>query len=247
MTKKWKSPHQLTAATILAGVLASSLVALSVPAPAAASAHEVADSGAESLNELVELGHAASVKLDSLVEDSAPTIDGVALSDAAIVNLPSVDDESVTFASLESDAVLSIELPGTEMADGDDGVLGDDDGNSFLVHGTEMGGVQILGVATSPSASFEFEVDFELPGDSHWVATESGSLELREASGESLAAIDVPWAIDSTGATLPTHKICRRGVQGAGRTVEKVVALVKKYVKSKTSLSKAQINALATT
>lgn len=302
---------------LVAGVLTGALFVGTGGLPAHADDSlpgEVSDSAMQTVKTLVDVDEAALDKVDSLVGGSVTAVDGIAVSESAIVALPEVGDESMTLAPLDGAESISVVIPNAEVSTSDDGaVLLEDEvsGDSFVVHATELGGIQILNIAHEPTDQHAFEVDFSLPTGTEWVTTESGSLELRDTLGTALAVIDVPWAVDANGVSLPTRfvvegekiiqivdtdgaafpvmsdpslwwiigtsafcaaeiaslavgaakvvqafakaekvvkaaKAVTNAYKELGGKMDKVVDLLKKYVKNKTKLTKKQINALET-
>lgn len=302
--KRLSTVGMTVGAAIVLGLIPAPALALSSPADELEGTLAV-------LDEFGGLDVAAEEALAALVEEPATVVDGIAVADTAITELPSADDPSIEYSTLDGAATMSIDLPGVSAVDStDDAVtLGGASDESFVVQATEDGGVQILNIATTKVDSHSFDVDTTVPEGSQWVATESGSLELREADGTTIAAVDVPWAVDASGDQLPTYfsieggritqhvdtrgaafpvvsdpdiwwvigtaAMCAVEIAGIsmaavkvvsvfakadklikstksvvsaynalGGKVDKVINLLKKYVKSKTSLTKSQISSL---
>ena len=67
------------------------------------------------------------------------------------------------------------------------------------------GGVRALFTLEGPNAPKELPVTFGIPAGAQLVALEGGGVEARDASGQRLGALPAPWAIDSSGAAVPTR------------------------------------------
>jgi len=269
------------------------------------------EGAADVLADRPEFDRVNAEPLLDLIDEPAAVVDGTAISAASVTELPSANSDSLEYSTLDGKASMSIDIPdATHSASTDSAsILEGTNGESYIAQASESGGLQILNVATRPTEEHSFDVNTTIPEGSEWATTASGSLELRNVDGDTIAAIDVPWSVDAAGEHLPTYftvdgglitqhvdtnqatfpvvsdpdiwwvigtaAMCAVEIAGIsvaaakvvsvfakadklikstkaivsaynalGGKVDKVITLLKKYMKSKTSLTKSQITSL---
>lgn len=237
-------------------------------------------------------------------------------------SVPSNADDAVTVTATDTEtgatANLSAGLPFAATASTArseaNGIVSFDNGNgSYTVPVSHAdGSLAINTVLTGPSSPTAFAYPLELPAGGSVTVDDNGAVQISDASGMPVGFVDAPWAVDATGAEVPTKFVVEgnvvtqqvdtsapgvqfpvvadpslwsvignavgcaaeiaglalasakvlqafvkaekivKGVKKAvywynklGGSMKKVVGLLKKYVKNRSSLSKKQIEAVS--
>ncbi len=151
--------------------------------------------------------------VSGIIDDAAA---GVEQADAVVadaggstVTLPIDSGEPVTLVTEEGPA-LSISLPqsstGSSEAAAENGAVVHDlnDGTVILPIAKDDGSVQILSVIDGPDAPHTFSYVLDASGGVALEQQPDGGARVLSADGDELASIAAPWAVDASGAAVPT-------------------------------------------
>lgn len=203
--KKWP---RLMIATTAAAAVALSTSGMAYAAPADIQQASVIESveASDQVAETPGLSKSAKSKIATLVPESATTIEGEVVTDSAITTVPTAENPSITTLAFDDGQEVSLGLPQADLVESEGAVstFAADDGESFHAQVTDDGAIQIVNVVEKETDEHKFEIKTSIPSGSSWKAVKSGGLELTNRSGEVLAIIGTPWAIDANGKELPT-------------------------------------------
>ncbi|PCE13953.1 hypothetical protein AUC47_04705 [Microbacterium sp. SZ1] len=107
--------------------------------------------------------------------------------------------------------IITVDVPRGDDAEqtvvSDEGIVGyiHGDGSSTVSVPKVGGSVQMLTVIEESGAPERYEYDLTLPEGATAVLNEDGSVTVETGDGLVLAYVAAPWAVDSTGATVPTY------------------------------------------
>lgn len=124
------------------------------------------------------------------------------------IEVPQVASEGISMTTAEG--TVGIGLPTASSAEDaaydPTGAVAYDNSNATTTVATvrEAGSVQITTVIEDASAPSEYAYPVDLPAGAHLSLHEDGSVSVLSAEGELVAIVDVPWARDASGASVPT-------------------------------------------
>lgn len=107
---------------------------------------------------------------------------------AVKIELPNADDS----------ATGAVVAPGTVAYPATNGAAN-------AVQATENGGVRMLTVIDSADAPTEYGYKVEVPGGGTVTVQADGTAVVLDSQGQTVTAVDVPWAKDANGAAVPTR------------------------------------------
>lgn len=169
----------------------------------------VSDSGEEALADVLADADYDVTVLDGLIDETVASADGYVVGEGSLTALGEEgDDLGISTSLLESGVELEMTVEGAEITSADSGVTvatGDATGETFIAQTTAAGG-QLLYVMETADASEDFEITVDLPVGFEWTPQADGALHLTGSDplAAPLAVVEAPWAIDATGAALPT-------------------------------------------
>ncbi len=199
----------------LFGVVALSNTMTMVPAFADS------NSGSVSSNEIENsISNVPSSLLDDVVVDYSPGSAAEQLGGGSALVIPTDPADGVALGI--GAYQLEISLPRSDVAGEavtlEGGVVAyPSEGESANAVAATDGGVQLLNVISSREASEAYSYDLKLPEGAKLEASGVGTIAVVASSGELVATIAEPWAIDARGAKVPTHYII------SGSTITQIV------------------------
>lgn len=194
---------------VLAGTIATALVSNAAAVPAQAQGPTVVDTMGV-VSEIVDLDRDALETLEGLIgspkahtASADAALSEMAATETAVVLLPTVEDSS---AVVLGSASVGARIPDAEVVrtEGAVAVLETED-ETFVVAPGASGGVQFINIASQPTQAHSFSMETAIPDGARWQRSEDGGLELVGDAGFLSAYIETPWAVDATGASLPTY------------------------------------------
>lgn len=187
---------------------------------------------AENSSGRLEPGERAEVALEAVerLSDVHPGEGGVVLGSPAVLRreggnfvpvlehielrLPSNSSSPMSMSVGEDEIRVSLDGVAVDAqlaASGDLVYPGVDQATSFVTRALETNGVQVMAVMESAEASREQRYNFELPRGASLRLNPDGSVGIvtrQGRNGESgLGGIEVPWAVDAAGRSLPSRSM----------------------------------------
>lgn len=134
---------------------------------------------------------------------------GIEAQQNAQVDLPRRGSGAIALQSLVGNPDLSVGLPGglheQARTGGTTSTAFPSVDQTFSVTAESLAtGARALIAIRSSAAPTEYRFEIEAEGGSTLVLDPSGAVEIRDGMGEPVGRVDAPWAIDASGAAVPT-------------------------------------------
>ncbi|QYM64521.1 DUF4258 domain-containing protein [Microbacterium sp. Se5.02b] len=161
--------------------------------------------------------------LDNLVKQSHEMTDGHLVTEQADVRFALDSSAPKGISMTTMDGIIEIGLPGARVAPeaelhpGGAVIYDNVDGTTTVATVRQSGSVQVTTVIDDATAPTEYAYPITLPEAAELSRHEDGSVSVLDGEGELIAIVDVPWAKDATGATVPTDFVVK------GNTLTQIV------------------------
>lgn len=185
------------------------VVAVALVTPIAASAAYASDT--VEVSEAIEAIEAIEATVLSSLVPQDPDNVGTAVDwvgEGVSIEVPQVASEGISLTTAEG--TVGIGLPTASSAEDaaydPSGAVAYDNSNATTTVATvrKAGSVQITTVIEDASAPTEYAYPMDLPAAAQLSMHEDGSVSVLSADGDLVAIVDVPWAKDASGASVPT-------------------------------------------
>ena len=138
---------------------------------------------------------------------------GELLSDGAALAATEYKGERIAISAKQAPAsrtsLLGEDLEAIRLLIGDDSANGmrvtNATGGADYVVLTDDDGLSVLIEIASAASDVEHSFDIDLPDGATLILTEEGSIDVLGGDRYTIAAFEVPWALDADGNDVPTH------------------------------------------